>query len=165
MHEPFSDESSTDKQVPERRYVQFDVSGKDQLLWQKLRPKLIQALSDFLDTVVDYEKGSTIREEAKKISTALLNHAKARLAHAGYENEKLEAEVEYLYAQAEREYAEARKQRAEASALEFATSVRKLRLILGGTKAMLVGDTGREALLVGQQIDAFLQVVSEMEMK
>jgi hypothetical protein len=66
------------------------------------------------------------------MTSALLAHAKAWLARAGLENEKIEAEVNRLYAQIEIDFAEARKRHAEANAIEFATAMRKLRVALGG---------------------------------
>jgi hypothetical protein len=44
----------------------------------------------------------------------------------------------------------------------FSYAIKKLRLVLGGTKAMLIGDPGEEALLCGQQIDEFLRVLKEL---
>src|SRR5262249_21831890 len=141
------------------------VTGQDPLLWQGLRSKLVEVINGVLDSVIDHEKETTVREEAKKMTSALLDHAKARLAKAGLENEKIEAEIQRLYTQIENDYAEARKKHAEAEAIELNTALKKLWLSVGLTKAMLIGEAGEENIVFSQQIDAFLGTLKELEPK
>ncbi len=147
--------------LPDTRYIRVDVRGDSEELWQKFRSKLLQGLNDLLDAVVDPESGTTLREETQNLAAAVLNHAKARLARPGVEIEKLEAEIHRLYTQAEADLADARKKRAEAAALEFDTKVKRMRLFLGGAKALLTGDEGEEAVLFGTQIDTFIKSLDE----
>jgi hypothetical protein len=144
------------------RYLRIDVTGRNPGLWKQYRPvlieKIVQALNQLLDQVIDPERGSILREPSSKLTLVLCD----QLAREGPENEKIEAEVRRLYAQIESDSAEARERHARAEALEFTTAVRKLQLVLGGTKAMLIGDPGEEALLFGQQIDEFLKVLKEL---
>jgi hypothetical protein len=143
---------------PEKQqFVHVDVTGKNAALWTSLRPKLIQALDDISDTVIDNERGMTVRDEMKTLTTALLDYAKANLARPGFDNETLEAEVRRLYGQLEIDRAEARKKQAEADVLEFNNKVKRLRLALGMAKALLIGDTTEEAVIFAEQIDAFLK--------
>ena len=70
--------------LPEKKqFVQVDVRGKTAALWQSLRPKLIQAMTDILDAVIDDEHGTTVRDEAQQLTTALLDYAKANLVRVG----------------------------------------------------------------------------------
>ena len=72
--------------LPEHKpFVRVDVRGKTTALWQSLRPKLIQAMNDVLDAVIDDEQGTTVRDEMKQLTTALLDYAKANLARPGLE--------------------------------------------------------------------------------
>src|SRR5215510_12105862 len=105
--------------LPEKKqFVRVDVRGKTTELWQSLRPKLIQAMNEVLDAVIDDEQGTTVRDEMKQLTTALLDYAKANLARPGLENERIEAEIRRLYGQMEIDRAEARKKHAEADTLE-----------------------------------------------
>jgi hypothetical protein len=149
--------------LPEKRqFVRVDVTGKTAALWQSLRPKLIQAMNDVLDAVIDDEHGTTVRDEAKQLTTALLDYAKANLARPGLENERIEAEIRRLYGQMEIDRAEARKKHAEADTLEFNNKVKRLRLVLGMAKAFMVGDTGEEAVIFTAQITAFLETLEKL---
>jgi hypothetical protein len=149
--------------LPERKQLaRFDVRGKTTALWQSLQPKLIQAMTDVLDAVIDDEHGITVRDEAKQLTTALLHYAQAQLARPGLENERIEAEVRRLYGQMEIDRAEARKKHAEADTLEFNNKVRRLRLVLGAAKAFMMGDTGEEAVIFTAQMTAFLETLDKL---
>jgi len=149
--------------LPEKKqFVRVDVTGKTAALWQSLRPKLIKAMTDVLDAVIDEEHGTTVREEMKQLTTALFDYAKANLARPGLENERIEAEVRRLYGQMEIDRAEARKKHAEAETLEFNNKVRRLRLVLGAAKALMVGEEGQEAVIFTAQITAFLETLENL---
>jgi hypothetical protein len=148
--------------LPEQKqFARVDVRGKTAALWQSLRPKLIQAMTEVLDAVLDDEHGTTVRDELKHFTTALLDYAKANLARPGLENERIEAEVRRLYGQIEIDRAEARKKHAEADMLEFNNKVRRLRFVLGAAKALMVGDTGEEAGIFTAQITEFLETLDK----
>jgi hypothetical protein len=149
-----------DDQLPEKQYLQVDIRGQDPVVWEKLRSKLMIAVEDLLNTVIDPQRGMTLEDEARQLTSAALEHVRARLAKAGLENEKIEAEVQRLYAQTQGDLAEARKKSAEAEAIEFATATKKLRVVLGGMKAMLIGEEGNEAIVFGRQIDEFLKILA-----
>jgi len=149
--------------LPEqKRFVRVDVRGKTAELWQSLRPKLIQAMNDVLDAVIDDEHGTTVRDEMKQLTTALLDYAKANLARPGLENERIEAEIRRLYGQMEIDRAEARKKHAEADALEFTNKVKKLKFVLGMAKAYMLGEEGEEAVICTAQITAFLETLDNL---
>lgn len=113
--------------------------------------RLQTALVHVLDSVVDSQKQSTIREEAQTLISESLAHLKERLKKQGLENAEIEARVVKLLAEAEKEKAMAAKTRAESEKLEFATIVRKLRLLLEVQRAM-----------EHDRIDDFLDVLKEM---
>ena len=151
-----------DHTLPSKQFVQINVSGADPALWQRLRSKLFQTLNDLLDAVVDTEQGSTVREEAQQLMLASLGYLKEKLARPGLENDKIEAETRRLYAQMELDRAEARKRHAEAEAIELQTKIRRLRVVLGGAHALLLGEQGEEAVVFVQQIDAFLTTLDKL---
>jgi hypothetical protein len=148
-----------EEQLPEKQYVRVDIRGQDPALWGTLRAKLMVAVEDLLNTVVDSERGTTLQDEARQLTSAALDHVRARLAKAGLENEKIEAEIQRLYAQIQGDLADARKKSAEADAIEFATAMKRLRVVLGGMRAMLIGEEGDEAIIFGRQIDEFIKVL------
>jgi hypothetical protein len=113
--------------------------------------RLQTALVHVLDSVVDAQKQTTVRQEAQTLISESLAHLKERLKKQGLENAEIEARVVKLLAEAEKEKAIAAKTRAESDKLEFATIVRKLRLLLEVQRA-----------LEHDRIDDFLDVLKEM---
>jgi len=71
--------------------------------------RLQTALVHVLDSVVDSQKQSTVREEAQTLITESLAHLKERLKKQGLENAEIEARVVKLLAEAEKEKAMAAK--------------------------------------------------------
>ena len=93
----------------EGQFALVTVSGKSPQRWSQFRDRLLQTLQIVLDTVLDTEEGTTVRDEAQQFTRALLDYAKANLARPGLENDKLEAEIRRLFSQSEADRAEARK--------------------------------------------------------
>jgi hypothetical protein len=145
----------------ENSILRIDVTGKDSDRWRKLKSKLFNAIDQLLDSTIDHERNTTVREEVKQFTSAALDYARQRLAKQGLENDRIEAEVFQLYAERERTLAEARKINAEADEQELQTRVKKLRLILSATKIILISEPGEEAILFGKEIDRFLQALNE----
>jgi hypothetical protein len=144
-------------------FIKVEVQGKDTSLWRTLQPKLIQTIHNFLNTVIDSERNTTIREEAKKFTSALLDYGKQKLEKAGLENDKIIAEVDLIYSQKEKEIAETRKIHAEADAIEFNTNIKKLRFSLLGIKVLMVGEKNEEELIFLKQVEEFISVIKEIE--
>jgi hypothetical protein len=113
--------------------------------------RLQAALTHVLDSVVDQKRSSTVREEAQNLISESLQHLKDRLKKQGLENDEIAARVAKLLAEAEKERAAAAKTRAETDKLEFATIVKKLRLLLEVQRAM-----------EHERVDEFLNVLKEM---
>jgi hypothetical protein len=147
---------------PREGVLKLETTGRSATLWAELRPKLMLAITRVLDTVADHERNSTIRDEAKRFTSALLRHAEARLEKPGLENEKIEAEVAEVYAKVETERAQARKVNAEAEAQELSNSIRKLKLLFMCCKVCMAGDDGEEALMLGTQMQSFLASLEEL---
>jgi hypothetical protein len=143
--------------------IRIESEGIDQEKWFHLRAKFIRAIHQTLDTVVDYENSSTLRDEARNFTTGLVKYGKAKLQKAGLENEEIMAQVDLLYSQKEKELAEARKLHAEAEALEIQNKIRKLKLGIGGLKALMMGDAGEEELSFLRQMDQFLETLRDFE--
>jgi len=101
--------------------------------------------------VIDTRKQSTVREEAQTLISESIKHLKDRPKKQGLENEEIAARVVKLLAEAEKEKAIAAKTRAETEKLEFATIVRKLRLLLEVQRA-----------IEHDRVDGFLDVLKEM---
>lgn len=162
MDDNLLQESSGDLLEPKpKQLARVDVRGETPKLWAKFRPKLIAKINSFLDTTADHERGTTIREEAKQFSSALLDFARNKLARERAEVGKIEAEISEIYAQRVKALSAAEKLSAEAEGIRIRNSAKELCLHLALMKAMLVGEQGEEALLLGRQIDQFLEVVRE----
>jgi hypothetical protein len=142
--------------------VRIDVSGKDPEVWAKLRERLLDAVYQVLNTVIDAESGGTVRMEGQRAFSALFDNLKCRLKRAGFENEKIQAEVAALYAKCEVSIAHARKTNAEAAALEFDTAVKRLKTALGLCRALTVSTKDEEAVIFSSQIEAMMATVDDM---
>jgi len=145
------------------KYIRIDVAGKDEKLWSRLRSKLIDTIDKLLDTELDTVRGTSIREEAAKFTSALLDYGKSKLLKPGIDNEKTIAEIEELYSKKQMNIAEVRKINAEAESIEISNKIKKLRFVIGAAKAILTGNTSPENLLFIKDIDSFLQVLKELE--
>lgn len=148
-------------------YAGFQVTGKDPNLWKKLHATLRAKVHQVVEELAE-EDGSHkwLQEQAREFGSLALEHAKAKLRKSGVEVEKIEAEVSKLFAEREEALAKARKTNAEARAIEVGTAIKELRVALVMTKAMLIGEKGKAAVVFGQQIDAMLEalkVVAEPE--
>jgi hypothetical protein len=147
-----------------KEFVQIRLKGKNAPLWERLRNKFLKKVEDLLDTVINFEDNTSIKDEAKQFSTDLIKFAKEKLRKAGYENEKLLAEVEDLYAKARKSNAETRKLNAEAREIELKNKLREIKLGLALMKALLTGEPDEESILFLKKIDAFLEVTREYEL-
>lgn len=141
------------------KLVKIDLTGVDDKLFKRLRSKLLNAIDRFLDTTVDYQTRTNIRDETKRFASLALNYAEENLKKTGIENHKLIAEIEEKYSIAEKNKAEARKINAEAKQLEFDQSVDQLVLSLKLTKALILGKEGKESVVLTQQIELFLETL------
>jgi len=144
-------------------YVQVQVRGFDPTNWQLLRGTLVKTVMDILGGLGDVANSGKLREEAKNISLAALDYAKAKLEKPGLENAMIEAEIREKYAEIEKKRAETRKVSAEADKADFENTVRKLKLSLGWAQVLLMGEDGDEATLFSMQIEQFLRIVKELE--
>ena len=147
-----------EKSRPEQ-WVRIDIRGKDKQLWVSLREKFLARIDSLLESTLDHERGTTVRYEIKEFTSALLDFAKARLAKSGLEAEKIASEISKTFAERQTELAKAGKTSEETRELRIQNDITELRLTLGATKAMLVGDDSEEAILFGKQLEAFLKVL------
>lgn len=145
------------------RILNLEVTGRTEGLWALLRGKLIDAIEKALDAVVDPERGTTLREEAREFSSALLEYARQRLARPEKENAEIEARIALLFSEREYTLEKARGERARADAQELENAIKRLRLALSLTRALLAGEAGQEALLLGSKIDGLLRAIGEIE--
>ncbi|HEY2157976.1 MAG TPA: hypothetical protein VGH33_20275 [Isosphaeraceae bacterium] len=145
----------------------FRVTGKDPRLWKKLHSTLLAKVHQVIEGLAEEDAGlNWLQEQAKEFGSLALEYGKAKLRKSSVEVEKAEAEVSKIFSEREKTLAEARKTNAEARAIEVQTAIKELRLALGMTKAMLIGERGKAAVVFGQQIDAMLEalkVVAEPE--
>lgn len=151
------------KEEPKKRILKVDLSGKDENLFKKLKGRLVDAVEKFLDSTIEFQTGTTVREETKKLTSLALNFAEEKLKKAGIENHKLLAEIEEKYSLAEKNKAEARKTIAESRRIEFEQSLKELALSLKLSKVLIIGKKGEEAMVLAKQIDAFLDAIEEIQ--
>ena len=59
-------------------------------------------------------------------------------------------------------YTEACKKHAETDTLEFNNKVRRLRLVLGAAKVLMVREEGEEAVIFTAQVMAFLETLEKL---
>lgn len=146
----------------EPKMLRVDLRGKDPAKYDAIRDTLFARLKELLEMPLSGQKGDAVRREGEELSKRTLDYAKAKLEQPRADVEKTYAEVAKLYSERNRNDAEANKLNAEAEAMRLDTHIRQLKLTIGATKAFLVGDTGEEALLLGEQCEAFLDVLAEL---
>ena len=99
-------------------------------LHSELLPKLQSTIGRILESVIDAEKGTTVKDEALDILKESISNLKQQLRQKGLQNEEITARVSKLLAEAENQRATARKTRAESEQIEFMNTIKKLRLVL-----------------------------------
>lgn len=102
--------------------------------------RLKLAIDRVLDTIVDQKNQATIRQEALSVMSEAIQSMKERLKRSGVENEEIASRATKILAEAEAEKAVAARTRAETDQIEFATLVRKLRLVMSAELLMASGD-------------------------
>jgi hypothetical protein len=108
-----------------------------------LVPRLTEALAAVLDSVVDRNRLTTVRDEAQDLLSRSIDHLKDRLSRAGVENEELAARAAKLLAEAEVNKATAARTQAETDEIELRLLARKLQLVIEAERAMTSGDLDR----------------------
>lgn len=127
----------------------------------EIGPKLQRAVNRVMDTVIDVNRGTTVREEGQDIISESILSLKERLKKTGLENEEIAARITKLLAEAEKDRAQARKTSAETEQLEFLTMVRKLKLVLEAQKLLQVGSVDETEM---KRIDAFIHLLKEQQL-
>ena len=148
---------------PRKKLTKVTLTGSDPMLWEKMRSKLLLVLDKSLETVINYETGTTVKEEAQEFTSALIKYGKNKLEKASIENDKLNAEVEEIYTKIKKEKAETRKINAEADRINLENRIREIKISLGSAKAMLIGNENNEDIIFIKKIDAFLNVLNDMK--
>ncbi|WP_165251193.1 hypothetical protein [Paludisphaera soli] len=151
-------------------FAAFQVSGKNPALWVRLRAKFMTKVEQLVELVQSDDPAATwMREQAGELRDGALDYVKAKLRKEGAQVEHIEAEVAKLFAEAEKASADAFKTREEAlkvredrRASEINTRILALRFELATTKAMMIGEKGKEAALFGRQLDAMLEALKEL---
>jgi len=128
---------------------------------KELIPKLLMTIGRILDSVIDTEKGITVKDEALDILKESINHLKEQLKHKGLQNEEITARVSKLLAEAENQRANARKTRAESEQLEFMNTIRKLRLVLEAQLIMISDESPKDV----QHLIGLVEVLKDVAKK
>ncbi len=81
--------------------------SKTAVFHKDLIPKLQITICRILDTVIDTEKGTTVKDEALDILKESIGHLKEQLKQKGLQNEEIAARVTKLLAEAENQRAAA----------------------------------------------------------
>ncbi|MCD4692400.1 MAG: ORF6N domain-containing protein [Calditrichales bacterium] len=133
-------------------------SQKAVSLHKELIPKLQTTIDRILDSVIDIETGTTVKDEALDILKESINHLKEQLRHKGLQNEEITARVTKLLAEAENQRATARKTRAESEQLEFMNTIKKLRLVLEAQLIMISNENTKDA----QRLKGLVEVLRDV---
>lgn len=153
--------------APREGYVGFQITGKNPSTWINFREKFVARIEQLVELVQSDDPAACwFREQAGAFRDLAVDHLKAKLRKEGLEVERIEGEVAKLFAESEKVRAEARKLTAEARTIELKNGLIELRASIGMTRAMLIGERGREAAVFGRQLDAMLEalkVVAESE--
>lgn len=146
-----------------KQFVKIDVAGKDEMSWQHYRYKFMSYINKILDSVIDHENNSTIRDEGKAFTSKVLDYAKQKLDKPRHDNAKTIAEIDLLYSQREKELAETRKINAEADKIEFENKIKKIRFALIGIKAMARFNEDEEIIVFVKEVEVFIESINAIE--
>lgn len=127
----------------------------------ELLPKLQTTIGRILESVVDTEKGTTVRDEALDILKESISHLKEILRQKGLQNEEITARVSKLLSEAENQRASARKIRAESEQIEFLNTIRKLRLVLEAQLIMASEEDSKDT----QKLKELIEVLKDVAKK
>jgi hypothetical protein len=127
----------------------------------ELLPKLQTTIGRILESVLDTEKGTTIKDEALDILKESISHLKEKLRQKGLQNEEITARVSNLLAEAENQRATARKTRAESEQIEFLNTIRKLRLVLEAQLIMASEEDPKDK----QKLKELIEVLKDVAKK
>jgi hypothetical protein len=97
-------------------------------------------IEKLMDTMVDHESQRTLRDEAQSVLKESIEHLRAKLGRASFENEEIAARAAKLLAEAEATRASAVKTRAEADEIALRTLAKKLTMLLEAEQAMARGE-------------------------
>lgn len=146
----------------QRAIVNASETGSDNpkvaVFHKELIPKLQTTIGRILDSVIDTEKGTTVRDEALDILKESISHLKEQLRQKGLQNEEITARVTKLLAEAENHRATARKTRAESEQLEFMNTIRKLRLVLEAQLIMIADESQKDT----QRLKGLVEVLRDV---
>lgn len=144
-------------------FIEISVKGKSEALWPLLKDKLMATINNLLDTVVDQDSNSTIKDEAKEMAGLVVKYAKAKLKNPEIENNKLLAEIDNLYATKNKQIAETRKINAEAQAIELQNKIKSLILSLELSKVILVNSKDEQAIVFLKEVDGFINIMGKLK--
>jgi hypothetical protein len=131
------------------------------ILHGELLPKLQSTIGRILESVIDNEKGTTVKDEALDILKESISCLKEQLRQKGLQNEEITARVSKLLAEAENHRATARKTRAESEQIEFMNTIRKLRLILDAQLIMASEEDPKDR----QKLKELIEVLKDVAKK
>ncbi len=152
-----------ESEIRKNKITEISLSGSNPILWEKLRTKLISVLDKSLDTIINYDTGATIKEEAKEFTSEIIKYGKEKLKKVSIENDKLNAEIEEIFTKIKKEKAETRKINAEADKINLDNQLRAIKISLGSAKALLIGSESKEDILFIKRVDAFLAVINDIK--
>ncbi|RLD19457.1 MAG: hypothetical protein DRI69_08380 [Bacteroidetes bacterium] len=131
------------------------------MLQKELIPKLQTTIDRMLNSVIDTETGTTVKDEALDILKESIGHLKEQLRNKGLQNEEITARVTKLFAEAENQRAAARKTRAESEQLEFMNTIRKLRLVLEAQLIIIADENPTDT----QRLTGLVEVLKDVAQK
>ena len=143
-----------------KTFFRIDVSGDSEELWKNLKHKSVQTVFEFLDSTVQSESDSLIKEEAAKLISELVAQAEQVPIKGDIDNERRTAEIDRLYSSKIKQLAETRKINAESDAIGLSVSLNKLKVSLGLAKTLLLDQADQREIMFIKKIDNFLDTLN-----
>lgn len=113
--------------------------------------RLQSMIERLMESLISQDDQRSLREEAQAVFRESIDHIRAKLGRAGFENEEIAARATKLLAEAEATKATAVKTRAEADDIAVRTLARKLTMVLEADRAIARGE-----------MEGFLEVLKEL---
>lgn len=144
-------------------FLRVDLKGKNESTWEEYRENFFKKIIALLDTTINFEDQTSIREESREITSEFIKSVKAKLKKDGIENQKNLAEIEVLLSQKKKNIAEARKTAIESEEKQFQLTLKKIRFSLMMMKAKMLGSEDENDIFFLKKIDFLLDRMDGMD--
>lgn len=148
--------SYPEEEMEKKDFLKVEVEGKDKSIWEGAKEKLMNLMSELMDTKINTYSDSTVKDELKRATSNVIEFANAKLIKPSLENMKLQVEIEQMLSSSAKIAAETRKTHAEAESIELANLEKRMKMVMGAARLIAIAEDNTEAILFCNNMEALL---------